>query len=185
MIKVTFDSNVWRLVSSPHQFPNEASIACFQKIHEAVKASKVAAYIAEVVFTLEALKRGDRQTFMKSYEGKIDGVVDATPRQDGMIGLSFTIGSDVKAHPGNNPLLYKHLNDALGIGFKLIRCARIGAITNPDIDQSFFVQQSGDELLERLQLCSECAEEIERFGGGIFHAMKIGEGYSTGSELGI
>ncbi len=157
MIKVTFDSNVWRIVSSPHQFPNEPSIACFQKIHEAVKADKVAAYIAEVIFTLEALKRDNRQTFMKSYEAKIDGIIDATPRQDGMIGLSITIESDVNAHPGNNPLLYKHLNDALGIGFKLIRCVRLGAITNPDIDKSFFVQQSGDEILERMQLCEECA----------------------------
>jgi hypothetical protein len=181
MIKVTFDSNVWRIVSSPHQFPNEPSISCFQKIHEAVKASKVSAYIAEVAFTLEALKKDDRQSFMKSYEAKIDCAIDETPRQDGMIGLSFSIGPNIKAHPGNSPHLYKHLNDALNIGFKLIRCSRVGGITNPDIDQSFFVQQSEDEILERMQLCSECAEEIERIGGGISHAKQIGHRYSTGN----
>ncbi|MEJ7575938.1 MAG: hypothetical protein WKF74_02915 [Pyrinomonadaceae bacterium] len=181
MLKVTFDSMVWRIVASPHQFPNNPSIAYFRKIHEAVKTGKTAAYIAEVAFTLEALKNDDRQPFMKSYEAKIDSAINDVPHQDGMIGLSFTIGPDVKAHPGNNPHLYKHLNDALSIGFKIIRCARVAQITNPDIDQSYFVQQSDDEIRERLNLCSECAEEIERLGGGIAHAMKIGSRYSTSS----
>jgi hypothetical protein len=180
MIKVTFDSNVWRVVASPHQFPNNPSIACLRKIHYAVKAGKIAAYIAEVAFTLEALKNNDRQSFMKSYEAKIESAISDVPRHDRMIGLSFSIGPDIKAHPGNNPYLYKHLNDALSIGFKLIRCSRLGQITNPDIDRSYFVQQSDDEILERMQLCSECAEEVERIGGGIAHAKQIGTRYSTG-----
>lgn len=180
MIKITFDSNVWRIVASPHQFPNNSSIVYFRKIHEAVKAGKIAAYIAEVVFTLEALKKDDRQSFIKSYEPKIDSTINDVPDQDGMIGLSSIIGPDIKAHPGNNPYLYKHLTDALNIGFKIIRCSRLGQITNPDIDKSYFVQQSDDEILERLNLCSECAEEIERLGGGIAHAIQIGSRFATG-----
>jgi len=181
MIKVTFDSNVWQKVTSPDEYPNEASIDCFRKIHAAVKAGKVAAYIAEVVFTLEALKKNDRQSFMRSYEAKIDGAIDEMPRQDGMIGLTISISSDIKAHPGNNPDLYKYLKVALDLGFKIIRYPRLGAITNPDIDQSFFAQQSKDELRERIQLCGECAEEIERIGGGISHAIQLGDSYLTGS----
>jgi len=180
MIKVTFDSNVWRIVASPHQFSKNPSIAYFQKIHEAVKAGKIGAYIAEVVFTLEALKTDDRQSFMRSYKAKIDSSISDAPRPDGMIGLSFTIGPDIKAHPGNNLYLYKHLNDALSIGFKIIRCSRLGQITNPDIDKSYFVQQSDDEIRKRLNLCSECAEEIERLGAGIAHAIQIGSRFSTG-----
>ncbi|MDQ3650542.1 MAG: hypothetical protein M3458_09805 [Acidobacteriota bacterium] len=182
MIKVTFDSNVWQRVSSPHEYPDEASIECFRKIHAAVKAGKVAAYIAEVVFTLEALKRNDRQSFMRSYKAKIDGAIDEMPRQDGMIGLTISISSDIKAHPGNNPDLYKYLKDALDIGFKIISCPRVGAITNPDIDQSFFVQESDDENLEKRRLCDECDIEIRRLGGGISHAMQLGNSYSTGSD---
>lgn len=182
MIKVTFDSNVWETVCLPNKSPNEASVACFEKIHEAVKAGKVAAHIVEVVFTLEALQKSSRQPFMKSYKIKIEGAVDETPHQDGMIGLSFSIGPDTKAHPGNTDQLNCYLKIARGIGFKILRCARVGAITNPDIDQSFFVQQSKDEMLERMQLCIECADEIERIGGGISHAKQIGNGYSNGSE---
>jgi hypothetical protein len=180
MIKVTFDSNVWRIVASPYKFPNEASIDCFEKIHEAVKAGKVAAHIAVVVFTIEAIKRNDRQSFIESYKAKID--VDETPQQDGMIRHSFSIGPDIKAHPGNNPYLYKHLNDALSIGFKILRCPRLGVITNPDIVQSSFVQQSEDEIREKMDLFSQCAEEIERIGSGISHAVQIGNRYSNGSE---
>jgi hypothetical protein len=179
MIKVTFDSNVWRIVASPQQFPKEASIDCFRRIHDAVNAGTVAAYIAEVAFTLEALKNTERQTFMATYNPKVDCANDDSRLQEGMVGLSFTMGPNIEAHPGNNPHLYKHLNDALKLGFKIIRCARFGGITNPDIDPSYFVKQSEDEIRERMQLCCECAEEIERLGGGISHAIQIGNRFST------
>lgn len=184
MIKVTFDTNVWRPVSSPdaREFPELSSIdiECFKRIHEAVKAGKVAAYIAVVVFTVEAIKRSDRQSFMEAYEPKVEGNI--TPRQDEMIGLSFSIGPDIKAHHGNNPYLYKYLNDALGIGFKILGCPRVGGIANPDIVQSYFAHESKDEMKERLNLFAQCAEEIERIGAGISHAIQIGKRYSIGDE---
>ena len=96
-----------------------------------------------------------------------------------MVGLSLTFGPNIKAHPGNNPWLYRHLNDALKLGFKIIRCARYCGITNPDIDQSYFVKQSEDEIRERMEGCFECAEEIEKLGAGISHAVEIGSRYST------
>lgn len=184
MIKVTFDSNVWRLVASPHTFPNEPLISCFGKLHEAVRTGGIAAHIAVVAFTLEAIKKRDRQSFMRSYEAKIEGEIDndKSSLPEGMIGLTFSIGPNIKAHPGNNPHLYKHLADALAIGFRLLGCPRVGGIANPDIAESYFVRESAEELRERLDLFSDCADVIEKLGGGIAHAIRVGEHYASSGE---
>ena len=157
-------------------------LIAFEEFMSAIKTGRIAPRIAEVAFTLEALKKRDRQAFMKLYEAKIDCAIDDAPRLNGMVALSFSIGPDVVAHPGNNPILYEHLIDALKIGFKIIRCVRVAGIINPDIDESFFVKQSQAETRQRMDLCSECAEEIERLGGGISPPFEIGARYASTGE---
>jgi hypothetical protein len=178
MIKVTFDTNVWRKVSLPNDTDHATDplLEYYQKIHEAIKTAKIAAYIAEVIFTLEGIEGKDRQSFMKSYEADIDCVIDETPSQDEMIELSLTIAPNIKAHLGNNHYLSKYLREALKIGFKILRCPRVGGIINPDIDKSFYAH------LENIYSFAECAEEIERIGGGISHVMRLGNLYSNGNK---
>jgi len=36
MLRITLDSNVWRIVVSPEKFPNEGSLTQFKRINEAI-----------------------------------------------------------------------------------------------------------------------------------------------------
>lgn len=109
VVKVTFDSNVWRIVSSPNSFPNESAIAEFRQIHDAIAQGKIGAYLSETVFTLEAVKKSGRYQFLAGYKPKVS--FEETVRPDGSLALSIGIGPDQNSHPGNNPYLSKHWAD--------------------------------------------------------------------------
>lgn len=172
-MKVTFDSNVWRIVASPGSFPNEPSIEALRAIHDAIGRGSIEARLSETVFTLEAISRSGRREFFALYKPKTEIKEDARP--DGSIHVSFAIGPDLSAHPGNNPYLAKHWNDAEVLGFRLMHCTRIATTRNPDVPAERFVPITS-ETAERF---GACARDIEAHGCGISALKKIGLRYTT------
>lgn len=175
-MKVTFDSNVWRIVSSPDSFTNEPSIAAFRAIHNAICGGSIQAHLSETVFTLEAISRSDRREFFASYRPKIEIKEEAGP--NGLIHVSFAIGPDLSAHPGNTPHLTKHWDDAEAIGFRLMHCTRIATTKNPDVSAGNFVSVT-NETAERF---GDCARDIEAHGCGIFTLKQIGLRYAPANS---
>lgn len=172
MLKVTFDSNVWRIVASPNQFPKEAGLAYFLKINESIKNGETLATLAETVFTLEAIEKSGRQKFLSDYKQEIKTTVSELP--DGTIKMSLSIGPDNNAHPGNNHYLSKHWIDAEALGFKLLNCPRVSATKNPDIKDEWFLGITHD-IANRF---GACGREIEANGCGISQLKAIGKKYS-------
>lgn len=123
MIRVAFDSNVWRPVAEPTRFPKDASFTSFSRIHQAICEGTVAARISEIVFTLEGISRAGRRQFFAKYRPNFG--INITPTADGAVHVGISMASDTAAHPGANTFLSSHLTDALRIGFRLIRCPRI------------------------------------------------------------
>lgn len=173
-MKVTFDSNTWRPIVSPEIFPNDPDIIAFKIIRQAILDGKIIPCLSETVFTLEGIKRKDRKQFFSDYKANID--IKEQVNDDGSIGLTITMGSDPTAHPGNNPYLEKHLKDALNIGFKTLKCPRIGGIINPDIEKCY-LEQDSDELKEKLDVLGGLLREIEKKGAGIKLIKDIGDKY--------
>jgi hypothetical protein len=172
MLKVTFDSNVWRIVATPSAFPNERGIDSFQKINEAIANGKVLGTLAETVFTLEAIKKVGRQKFLSAYKPEIKS--EAKEQSDGTIKLSFSIGPDRSAHPGSNHYLSKHWADAEKMGFKLLHCPRVSAVSNPSLEAEWFIHVT-DGIANRFGACSR---EIESNGCGIAQLKEIGKKYA-------
>lgn len=175
MISVTFDTNVWQLVSCPGDFSQDPSITAIQKINDAIKAGNVSGCLSELVFTLEAIKKADRREFFSRYKMKTNTSITEMP--DGTIKLSLAVGPDTSAHPGNNEWLSKYLRDALQFGFKLIHCPRVGGVKNPDLDDSYFLVQSDDMAHTRNELYAKIGREIEARGAGIHHVKEIAKKY--------
>lgn len=175
-MKVTFDSNVWRIVSSPNSFPNESAIAEFRQIHDAIAQGKIGAYLSETVFTLEAVKKSGRHQFLAGYKPKIS--FEETVRPDGSLALSVGIGPDPNAHPGNNPYLSKHWADAEKIGFKILHCARIATAKNPDLKPEWFVPATHD-IAERF---GAIGRDIEAQGCGLSQLKAIGQKYAPSNR---
>ena len=66
-MKVTFDSNVWRVVASPEIFPKDPSISAFNIIIDSIKNGRLTGCLSETVFTLEAIQKADRRKFFTEY----------------------------------------------------------------------------------------------------------------------
>ena len=176
MTKVIFDSNVWRVVATPTEFPNNPDLAEAQKIASDAADGKITPLLAETVFTLEALRRSDRRTFFANYSP--DTSLSESVNENGQITLPFSLGPQVGAHPGNNSYLSRHLQDALQIGFKVLKIPRIGGIVNPDIDSHLFLSQEEDEVHRRMEWLGDVSRQIERRGCGMSHIKSIGGRYA-------
>jgi len=178
-MKITFDSNVWRIISSPKTFPNEPSIESFRAIRKAIDEKRITPFLCETVFTLEAIQRKNRKEFFSEYKGKVD--VSEQVEGDG-VRLSFSIGPDILAHPGNNSYLEKHLEDAISIGFQIIKLPRIAGLVNPDIESHFYQH---DDLSAYHDKVFAVSREIESKGAGIFHIKELGVKYNSHWMTGI
>lgn len=172
-MKVTFDSNVWRIISTPETFPNEASIEDFKCIRSAIEASQISPFICETVFTLEGIQRKKRKEFFSQYKPISQS---STKESNGEIQSSFTIGPDKTAHPGNNSYLDNHLKDAISIGFQIIRLPRIGGIVNTDIESHYYKHEDLGAYLDKV---FEAGNDIESKGAGFCQIKELGEKYGS------
>lgn len=175
-MKITFDSNVWRIISTPSKFPSEPSLADFQKIRKAILNKKIDPYISETVFTIEAVQRKDRKDFFGSRKVKVSTTESVS--DDGKINIGFSIGPEKGINFDNNPILKKHFEDAIELGFKITRLPRIGGLDNEDVEP-FLFKQSGDELKKFHDRAFEVGRKIEECEAGVYHISKIGKKYDS------
>ena len=153
MLLVTFDSNVWRPVSSPNRFPKDRDFVSFEIIHKALQTGKIGGRLSETVFTLEAIECGARKSFFENY-----------PRT---------------AHPGNNPYLSSHWADALALGFRLMRCPRVQNVKNLDLNDEWFDSTSTVDSLTRASRFGEVSRKIVAAGAGYAAVQQISARYSS------
>jgi len=172
-MKIIFDSNVWRHISSPNNFPNDPDIDYLRKIRAKIESNEIEPYISETVFTIESIKRRDRKEFISNYRPQI---VFTTTDSGSTTANSINMGSDSSLHPGNHPILQEHLDDAMALGFRIVRCPRIAGIINPEIENLRY-KLSGQELKEYHDRLFEVGELIEQHEAGFSHILTIGEKY--------
>lgn len=153
--------------------------AAVVKVHAAVKAKRAAALLSETVFTLEAIQRADRRKFFSTYVPQVAHKEIVHP--NGTLQISFSIGPDKMAHPGNNPYLTSHLKDALALGFRLMKCPRIAGVQNPDLKEEWFAL-TGVDATARHNTFGEVARKLEAAGVGSASIVAIGKRFSASNE---
>lgn len=84
---------------------------------------------------------------------------------NGNIKLTFNIGPGKENQPELNDFLREHLNDAVGVGFKIIHLPRIGGFVNEEADK-YLVVFEGDELKKYLDKVIKVAQRIESMNCG-------------------
>jgi hypothetical protein len=175
-MKITFDSNVWRIISTPAKFPSEPSLAAFQKIRQAICDKRIDPYISETVFTLEAVQKKVRKDFFSSRKEKISTIEKVT--EDGSINIGISIGPGKGISFKDNPILKNHFEDAIKLGFKIARLPRIAGLKNEDIEPYIF-KQEGETLSNYLEKVFEVGRKIEEAAAGVNHIKTIGERYDA------
>jgi hypothetical protein len=177
MIAVTFDSNVWRPIVSPARFPNEPLLPVFQAIRAAIQGGRVKPFLAETVFTLEAVPKKNRRQFFGSYRLEVNSSSETT--KDGRINVKMTLSPPKGLHARNDPVRAAHLTDAVSLGFRLLRIPRIGGLQNPDLQPDWFASGRLEGFDERLARTSACLAAIEAKGCGMAQIRELGLRYAT------
>ncbi|MEI7594137.1 MAG: hypothetical protein WCK02_00195 [Bacteroidota bacterium] len=178
-MKIIFDSNVWRIICIPSDFPNDHCIGDFIKIRQAIVDKIIDPYISETVFTIEAIKRVDRQEYFGSSKAKIKMTENANNNN-----LSIEIGPDEGISFDENPTLKKYFDEAVKLGFKITRLPRIGGIVNNEVEP-FRFQQAGKDLEDYHKIVFEVGDKIKSYGAGYSQITAIGEQYDPIWHKGI
>ncbi len=177
-MKIIFDSNLWQIVTIPNDFPDEPSLADFKKIHQAIVDKKIEPYLSETIFTIEAIRKVERQDFFSSTEAKIDFKESAT--DDGNISLGFTIGPNEEDAIDfmTRPILKKYFDEAIKLSFKISRFPRIGGLVNPEVEAVRY-KLTNIKLSQYLEKVFEVGRKIEAADAGMEQIKAIGNQYGN------
>ncbi|MEI6049407.1 MAG: hypothetical protein WCS03_10955 [Bacteroidota bacterium] len=180
-MKILFDSNVWRHIASPDHFPNDPSITSLRKIRDSILNTEIIPYISETVFTLETIERKKRKEFISKYR---PGIVFTEKIDNQSTTTRSIIQSDSSKHYGNHPILAEHLNDAISIGFRIVRFPRLAGIKNPEIEKLRY-KFTGDNLKNYHEKLFEVGTRIQSIGAGFEQIKILGEKYDPNWIEGI
>jgi len=175
-MKIIFDSNVWQIVTIPNDYPSETSLSDFEKINQAIIDKKIEPYLSETVFTIEAIRKVERQDFFSSTKAKVS--VEEKVEKDNSVSLGFTVGpnEDDAINFEERPILKRYFDEAVKLGFNIARLPWIGGLVNPEVDAVRF-KQEGENLSKYLDTVFEVARKIEEKGAGITQIKEIGSQY--------
>lgn len=158
-MKVMFDSNIWQQITIPNDYPNDKCLSDFKKINQAISDKKIDGYISEVIFTIEAIPKRERQEFFSDLKRYCHAI-----------------------HFDGKPILKKYFDEASKQGLNIVRLPRISGIANPEVD-AVRLKLKGNDLSQYLDKVFEVGNEIKSHGAGIAHMVKllgeIGKKYDT------
>ncbi|HRH36986.1 MAG TPA: hypothetical protein PK760_01490 [Flavobacteriales bacterium] len=181
-MKVTFDSNTWRKVASPANFPKEPTITDYQKIRAAIDNGRVEAYLSETIFTLEAIQHVDRKSFFGN-SGLKRSAEEVTVEGD-TTHIGLTLSRDSTNDPRNTGYLERHFKDASEAGFEIIHLPRIAGVGNVDVNP-YRVQLTGTALSNYLGLVFKVGRRIEQLKAGFFVVREIAKKYDPSALKGL
>ncbi len=174
-MKIIFDSNVWQIVVIPDDYSEEPYQEAFRKIKDAIVEGKIEPYVSETIFTIEAIKKVERQDFFSSQKPKLKIEVE---EKRSVVSISMQIGpnNEDAINFTDRPILKKYFDEAIRLGFKIVRLPRIGGFVNEEIEEVRY-KLYGTSLSDYLTKVFEVAGKIESNGAGISQLEKIGEEY--------
>ena len=175
-MKIIFDSNVWRQISTPSRFPGNPSIEDYKKIRKAIEEHKIQPFISETVFTIEAIKKVERKEKIGNRKSKIG--YNEHIKENGLVKMQFSIGPSKGINFANNPILKQHFDDAINLGFNIVRFPRIAGFTNDELENVRYIQ-TGKQLEDFQKKVFEVGDEIQKHNAGIAQIKQIGLRYNS------
>lgn len=172
-MKVMFDSNVWEKIALPEEHTDDPQYEALCKIHDAIEAGTIEAYISENIFTLENIQKKERKTKVGSMKAKttVKNII-----RDDKVSVNITMGpnpADAVAID-DNPHLRKPTEEALRIGFRIVRLPRIGGLTNKDIEPLLYNVEPYGAYYDK---ATEVGQKIEAQGAGMSQLFNLVKQY--------
>lgn len=175
-MKITFDSNVWRMVVSPARFPKNELREVYAALHASIAGGRSAGFISETIFRTEGIPNSERRDFLANYSTKPEKLVEELP--GGVVHTRLSFGPSTTNLVEVSDYHRLHLADARSLGVKLLYCPRFGNQRSPDVLESDYVAQSSEDLDLVIKTFSSVVREIEELGCGMKWLTDLGEKYA-------
>jgi len=167
--RVMFDTNTYRfIIDGVADQSNSAET--YRQIRQWIIEGKIDAFLSETLFTIEAIRKKDRLSFMSTYQPKVSSKEKIKGSQ---VSTTISLGpsEDQKVDFNETGPLGDYYKRAMKIGFKVIRLPRIGWITNAEVPYESLYQVPN--FNEYFELAAKVSEEIEERGGGMAFVENI------------
>lgn len=159
MVKVTFDTNVWRRVVEIEADSRDE----YQELRCRIENKDVEPFICEIALSLESISRKDRPEFWESYIPQMEMTGSFENNQYSGV---FSISPDTSKHPGMHPILQRKLFEAQRLGFKVLRMTNFGTVRCLDIPDSMYTVFSENSFWEYCERVAKCSDYIVSNGWG-------------------
>lgn len=165
MKTVLLDSNVYRKILVPSDFQKSLTFKQAEKIHNAIKNKTILAFLSETIFSVEAIEKKYRKTFLSDNKPKT--IVQNIQGND-KTGVSMSIGPSTSIQLDS--YRQKYLDVAKELNVKIISYPRIG-FPKPELPKSVYAEFTNEKYERSCRL----SRDLEEKGYGIAQIKKIGE----------
>ena len=168
-MKIMFDSNVWQKVVCPDDYKSDVDYIYYENINKAIKDDKIKPYLSETIFTIEAIRKVERQDFWGNYKPEFNTQIEDCG--NGNINIKITIAPPEGLDFKDRPILYRYFNMAKSLNFRIVRFPRVALIGNKEIESILYKDGIDNEL------SYEIANKIEQHEAGFYYIQKLGKQY--------
>lgn len=169
-VRVTFDSNVFRRVVDPYQFPKDPEKENIERIHSAITKNKIIPFFSSSIGSLEGIRKKARGDYLSGQRANI--VFSEKDTEGDAIQMSIMIGPKNDEFPSLPEGFESWLQKAVDIGFLFLSTPRL-AQARPKIviENSVEVDTWPENYADKF---GELSRQIEAKGVGKVVAEQIG-----------
>lgn len=170
-----------QIVIKPEDYPKEKYLKEFIKIRDAIINGRIEPFISETIFTIEAIRKVERQDFFSSQKPKFKYNIS---EKGNAISININMGQnkDDAIYFNKRPILKKFFDEAIKLGFKIIDLPRIGGLINSEVEK-VRDKLEGKYLEDYQAKVFEVAEKIESKGAGISKIESIRKKYGNSNWM--
>ena len=159
-MNTTFDTNTLERAARPERHPRDPRQPEFIKVHDAIKAGRLAGYFSETLVTLEGIENKDRIDVLGGT--KLEQQIRSTDQN--------TINMNLKVQQDRKPLHPEHfarIQAALKIGMRALKApSRVGWTLIKDTNGTFFAHDAEAKFGDRMDRTNNASAAIEARGVG-------------------
>ena len=171
-LRVMFDTNTYRHIINCSA-DNDNSACVYKRLNRMIRRGQIDAFLSETLFTIEAVRKNDRLSFMAGQRPQVKTSITA---QGNEIKMNILLGPDENHKvnfDGTGPLK-DYFEKALQLGFKIIRLPRCAGILNAEIkDEQRYRIKDSEQFHAFNNKAGEVARLIESRGAGEAHIQQI------------
>lgn len=170
-MKIMFDSNVWQKVVCPDDYKSDVDYIYYENINKAIKDNKIKPYLSETIFTIEAIRKVERQDFWGNYKAKFNTQIEDCGNGQMQLNMIVAPPEGINLDFKNRPILYKYFNLAKALNFRIVSLPRIALFSNKEVNDILYRDDINYEESYDIEV------KIEQHEAGFYHIQKLGKQY--------